>query len=451
MKNLKSLIVNLPEDVERYMVYGDFNRANELIDIYMKRNISKLLKQRLEYEKYRIGILKNEYVYSFEEALDRASKKIKDFSEQELEKLKDDRIVDWIYIDGKVMFNKRFLETIIAVCDDISCRLIEEPKKNKKKNEVLDKVINEIIEKREKRYFIHVKTGIKLNKEACRKGEKIRVHLPIPKPSMQIENIKILKTNPECKFISGEDCEQRTIYFEKEIEGEDEFTVEYCFENFIKYNSLDYTRVSKIQPDFYTNELPPHIVFTPFLVDLAKEIVGNEKNPLLKARKIYNYITQNVQYSYMRQYAGIVNIPEYAAYNLKGDCGVQALLFITLCRIVGIPARWQSGLYVNPYFVGCHDWAQFYIQPYGWLFADLSFGGSAYRKENIKRWNFYFGNVDTFRMVANSDFQGEFVPEKKFFRIDPYDNQCGEAEYLDKGLSSEDFKRIMEIIDIHEK
>ncbi len=71
------------------------------------------------------------------------------------------------------------------------------------------------------------------------------------------------------------------------------------------------------QPNFYTSEWPPQIVFTPFLKDLAREIVKDEKNQLKKARKIYDYITQNVIYSYVRPYVSIINIPEYAAYNLK--------------------------------------------------------------------------------------------------------------------------------------
>lgn len=96
----------------------------------------------------------------------------------------------------------------------------------------------------------------------------------------------------------------------------------------------------------------------------------------------------------MREYFTISNISEYAATNLKGDCGVQAILFITLCRIAGIPAKWQSGLYVSTHYTGCHDWAQFYIEPYGWLFADLSFGGGAYRDGDRQRWNHYFGNLD---------------------------------------------------------
>ena len=274
--------------------------------------------------------------------------------------------------------------------------------------------------------------------------------MPIPQKAQQISNIKILGTSHTAKFISPETYPQRTIFFEEQLKENESFTVDYSYENHVKYIKPDFNEIFNKQPKFHTNEWLPQINFSTFLIDLATEIVKDEKNPLLKAKKIYDYITQNVQYSYVRPYVSIVNIPEYGAYNLKGDCGVQALLFITLCRIVGIPAKWQSGLYVTPYSVGPHDWAQFYIEPYGWLFADLSFSGSAYRARNERRWNFYFGNLDPFRMVANSEFHYDLLPQKRFLRSDPYDNQVGEVEYLDKGLSRNEFDVIMDIVDVHE-
>ena len=77
---------------------------------------------------------------------------------------------------------------------------------------------------------------------------------------------------------------------------------------------------------------------------------------------------------------------------------------------------------------------RFYIAPYGWLFADCSFGGSAYRAGNRERHDFYFGNLDPFRMAANSELQAELDPPKTQLRIDPFDNQRGEAEYADGGV-----------------
>ena len=153
----------------------------------------------------------------------------------------------------------------------------------------------------------------------------------------------------------------------------------------------------------------------------------------------------------MPEYMVLDSIAEYAALNGKGDCGVQTVLFITLLRILGIPARWQSGLYTTPYSAGSHDWAQFYVEPYGWVFADCSFGGSAYRDGNKEMWDFYFGNLDPFRMPANSVFQREFYPRKKYRRADPYDNQRGEVEYEDRGLSYEEFDSYRRVIAAYEK
>ena len=132
----------------------------------------------------------------------------------------------------------------------------------------------------------------------------------------------------------------------------------------------------------------------------------------------------------MRDYFQIDNINEYCAVNLRGDCGLQALLFIILCRINGIPARWQSGMAIEPTYSGSHDWAQFYLEGWGWLFADCSYGGSAYRFGAKERHEFFFGNLDPMRMVATRAFQAPLTPELTTFRVDPYDNQAGEIQRI---------------------
>ncbi len=66
-------------------------------------------------------------------------------------------------------------------------------------------------------------------------------------------------------------------------------------------------------------------------------------------------------------------------------------------------------------------------------------------------WDFYFGNLDPFRVPLCSRFQHEFTPPGKFLREDPYDNQSGEAEYEDGGLINElDYKTKKEILSIEE-
>ena len=92
----------------------------------------------------------------------------------------------------------------------------------------------------------------------------------------------------------------------------------------------------------------------------------------------------------------------------------------------------------------------FYVEPYGWLFADPSFGGSAFRANRKELHDFYFGNLDPFRMVANNDVCNEFEPAKKYLRSDPYDNQIGEIEYDDYGLTEKDFSYKQVILENHQ-
>lgn len=91
---------------------------------------------------------------------------------------------------------------------------------------------------------------------------------------------------------------------------------------------------------------------------------------------------------------------------------------------------------------GNHDWAQFYTDEFGWLFADPSYGGGAYRRGDERRWNFYFGNLDPFRMIANRRYQTEFDMPKAFERFDPYDNQDGEIETETRGLDNTDYDTV---------
>lgn len=436
--DLKYLKVNLPEDILKLKCSGNFEGAQKLIDLRLEKQIPAAMRKRLEIEKEIITVIKGEYPYSFEQALKIMQDNIKDFTEEELEELQENSQADWILVDGKVKFNDSFYGSILKTRTDIEARL-----KNKvpydDKGKFLNDNIKDTKENGSASYFIRMKTSVKIKNPGDKLGETIRVHMPLPIECQQ-SDIKIISTAPEVKYLSSVDYPQRTAYFETKLEGPQEFSVEYSFKSTLSYNNPDPLLVSEEQPKFFTEEQEPHIMFTPYIRELAKEIVGDETNPLIKARKIYDYITQNVRYSYMRAYSTIINIPEYAALNLKGDCGVQGLLFITLSRCVGIPARWQSGLQVTPQHIGPHDWAQFYVEPFGWLFADPSFGGGALRNNNTEKWNFYFGNLDPFRMVANSEFQHEFDPPKKYWRHDPYDNQVGECEYEDRALRRGEFK-----------
>lgn len=59
-----------------------------------------------------------------------------------------------------------------------------------------------------------IKATIQVKKEFERPGERVRVHLPLPKACQQQSEIEILATSPEATYIAAEDAPQRTLCFE---------------------------------------------------------------------------------------------------------------------------------------------------------------------------------------------------------------------------------------------
>lgn len=453
-QDIKALTVALPEEIEKKKWFGDFEGAIHLIDLWLERDIPNMLRAKLKLEREILQVLPLEYIMSYEEALAALRHKVPDLSEEEFADLKNHGKIDWIYVNGKERYLDDFVDTLLLVNPTIKKRAaksdssIGKPDDEKK---ALFEVIKQVQKKKTIAYHFRVKASVQILDETFHPGY-VRVHIPVPCTCKQVQDIKILSSSSQNYILADENVPQRTICFEENMIENHPFYVEYEYTNRINYVKVDSKKVEPIDSFRFANELDeklPHIQFTPYMRSLATKLTEGINNPYLKAKSIYDYITTHIEYSYVRNYLSIENLSEYAALGHKGDCGIQALMFITLCRIVGIPAKWQSGLYTTPYGAGMHDWAQFYIEPYGWLFADCSFGGSAFRDGDESRRQFYFGNLDPFRMPANSDFQEEFIPPKNYLRADPYDNQRGEVEFEEKGLHFNEFKSSYEILESH--
>ncbi|MFB0502837.1 MAG: transglutaminase family protein [Candidatus Bathyarchaeia archaeon] len=131
----------------------------------------------------------------------------------------------------------------------------------------------------------------------------------------------------------------------------------------------------------------PWQVEDPALIELAREIAGNETNVLSIIKSMIIWIRSYVSY----QSSELPKYPNETLGDRFGDCDDQANLLITLCRIVGIPAHLQIGcIYLpnqanetNSYWddhlvyrlmkIGWHGWAIAYIPPWGWLPIDLTY------------------------------------------------------------------------------
>jgi transglutaminase-like putative cysteine protease len=278
-------------------------------------------------------------------------------------------------------------------------------------------------------------------------GDTIRAWIPIPRKYPFQDEFKLLSSSEKPISIGSPDSPIRSIYFEQKArEGQPtKFAFEYEYTIRGVHFDLD---PKKIQPcdtndpslKRFVSEAP-HVVFTPEIKALSASIVGDETNPMLKAKKIFDWQSDHLLYSYALEYSTIRDISDYCRSHGYGDCGQQALLFITLCRYNGVPARWQSGWDLTPHSTTIHDWSEIYLAPYGWMPVDPYMGNYAMRyvktlsdEQKKEMRDFYFGGLDQYRMIANSDHDQTLNPPKLSMRSDDVDFQRGELEHGDKNI-----------------
>lgn len=431
--DMRYLNVPLPEDLMKLKWGGDYERLISVIDRRLAdETLPAPLRKRLQLERILAARIPSQYPYSYEEALELLRANIRDFKDEELETLWEENTADWIYINGRVQFHELFFDNLMKTRDDYGARFLGTMEDNEKNAALLRENVRLMEEHGGRTVHMRLLTRLSLTPEAEKAcmGKTAHVYMPLPVEYVQVRNLRLLGfegTAGEPVSVDNGSYPQRTARFETVIRGGEVWQTEFEFDNETVFRNPDPSQVLFSQPSFYTGEEAPHIRFTPYLRELTRSVTEGEENPLLEAEKIYRFITSQVKYSFVRSYSTVEDIPEFTAANRKGDCGFQALLFITMCRIAGIPARWQSGLYATPLTVGSHDWAQYYVAPFGWLSADCSFGGSAFRQGDEKRRAYYGANLDPYRIPYASQFMHSFSREEEGLRDDPYDNQSGEV------------------------
>ena len=431
--DMRYLNVPLPEDLMKLKWGGDYERLISVIDRRLAdETLPAPLRKRLQLERILAARIPSQYPYSYEDALELLRANIRDFKDEELETLWEENTADWIYINGRVQFHELFFDNLMKTRDDYGARFLGTMEDNEKNAALLRENVRLMEEHGGRTVHMRLLTRLSLTPEAEKAcmGKTAHVYMPLPVEYVQVRNLRLLGfegTAGEPVSVDNGSYPQRTARFETVMRGGGVWQTEFEFDNETVFRNPDPSQVLFSQPSFYTGEEAPHIRFTPYLRELTRSVTEGEENPLLEAEKIYRFITSQVKYSFVRSYSTVEDIPEFTAANRKGDCGFQALLFITMCRIAGIPARWQSGLYATPLTVGSHDWAQYYVAPFGWLSADCSFGGSAFRQGDEKRRAYYGANLDPYRIPYASQFMHSFSREEEGLRDDPYDNQSGEV------------------------
>lgn len=147
----------------------------------------------------------------------------------------------------------------------------------------------------------------------------------------------------------------------------------------------------------------------PDLIAVSNSIVDPSDNPLEKAQKISNWVSNNLTYS------GSLPAGEkgasWAYDNQLGDCSEYSTLMVTLLRIQGIPARKVTGFLISADsnlqptvgqvfnfqasssgtsdLLG-HAWVEYYIPKIGWISCEPQ-NPNYYKKSDYLRFNLNIG------------------------------------------------------------
>jgi len=439
-------------------------------------------RKRLEFELDRLERIKKDYPYTKEALFKELKKSVKDLTGAEFDQWIAEGRFDVREIDGKRRFMSSSVSNLFFRYPELNSRRLT-PKDTTKHDRMVWETCTAIKQAAlaEKKPYVlpkrfHTTMTITAKPGAAPDGEIIRAWLPIPRSYPFQTDFKLLKTSSTPKHMDDEQSPIRALYLEQparrnrptEFEIEYEYTMHGVWFD-VKPNEVmpltpsDGERVSEVRVrgglseaelKEFTSEAP-HVVFTPEMRALSEQILGGETNPARKAKRFHDWIAENIKYSFAIEYSTIRNISEYCRAKGYGDCGQEALLFITLCRLNGIPARWQSGWNTFPGAKTIHDWCEIYLEPYGWIPVDnykgiwamqYAFTLTPEQKREVR--DFYFGGLDHYRMAANSDHNQELTPPKKSFRSDDVDFQRSELESGERNIYFDQYSYELEIKEV---
>ena len=458
----RSIIIDQASHLE---VQGQFRQAAAVLKAAIEDSSRpQAERKRLEFELDRLDRIRKDFSLTRDELFAALKKSVKNLTADEVERWIAEGRFDSREIDGERCFMGSSVSNLFFRHPELNARRI--PAKDTAKHDQAAwetcVAIKQAVLAGKRPYVLprrfHATMTVTAKAGAAPEGEIVRAWLPIPRSYPFQTDFKLLKTSSPPQHIDGERSQIRAVFLEQPARKRKptEFKIEYEYSTCGVWFDVQPDEVKAIEANDpalqpFLSEAP-HVVFTPELRALSERIAGEETNPARKARKFYDWIADNIQYSYAIEYSTIRNLGDYCRTRGYGDCGQEALLFMTLCRLNGIPARWQSGWNTFPGAKTIHDWCEIYLAPYGWLPVDPYQGIWAMRyaetltdEQRREVRDFYFGGLDYYRMAANSDHNQELTPPKQSFRSDDVDFQRGELEWSGHNIYFDQYSYKLEL------
>lgn len=216
-------------------------------------------------------------------------------------------------------------------------------------------------------------------------SKEVRIWFPLPRndPEQKIADLKIEAPAgyQETTDASG----NRYVYVQVDNPGEKvgiktSFTVTRAEVNTNPGKSRPLTE-AELKEHAATLGSDKNVVINDKIKKLAAEICGTETDPVQKARKIYRWTLDNIEYwvkDPSKWKASPVGSSEYCLENKTGNCTDFHSLYTALARSSGIPTRMKYGALFKPSLDGVdkdasyHCWPESFFPGIGWVPNDVA-------------------------------------------------------------------------------
>lgn len=267
-------------------------------------------------------------------------------------------------------------------------------------------------------------------------AKKVRAWFAMPQddPLQTVTNFKVESPLPH--QITTDAAGNKAVYIEVNDPTVKEFTVVETF-GVNRREQISGVAASKAKAltagerEKFGSELAAnkHVVIDDKIRTLAKEIVGDEKNTVAAARKLYDWTLANIEYwvkDPKNKKASPVGSTEYCLSTKTGNCTDFHSLWTSLARASEIPTRMVYGSFFKKELDGqdadqsYHCWPEFYVGGIGWVPHDVAvadifvgdFQSNAHNEELVRlttadgysgadksKVDYYFGNIDERRVT----------------------------------------------------
>jgi len=239
------------------------------------------------------------------------------------------------------------------------------------------------------------------------RAKDLKLWIPIPREWESQKAVKIISVQPEphAKYADPEFGNLMLFWdFGKKPEQPSyRLEIKYRLESYEIHADIDPNRIGpydKTSDDYALYTRSTHTVsITPKVRELAQAAVGDEENPYLQAKRIFDFVQKKMRYR-GRMGIGIQTLLDTFVKDEKtgeeyyeGVCGQYSAFFVVLCRAIGIPARsvtafvgWRTWPWIEekdsrPWVkgdwtykaLGRHHWAEIFLPNYGWIPVDPTY------------------------------------------------------------------------------